>query len=279
MMPVAAEDQIHIVKNGETVYSMARRYGVSVDDILLVNGIDDPRKVQVGQRLRIPSGSLMAGPVTAASVQTHSHKVSKGETLTGIARTYGLSLGELRKQNNLSANYVLKTGDVLKISALTLPASSVLPLKSEAPQTLSTKKPAKTGKTAASPIRQTLLPTVPQGQWPLNAKESAYISGKLSPGMVLTGERNESVRSVSSGTVVSAGPYRGFGRVVIVKSDRGYDYFYGGCETLSVQKGDRVVPGMEMGRLGISALTSKPQLTFMVYHNQRAIDPATAPRA
>jgi septal ring factor EnvC (AmiA/AmiB activator) len=106
----------------------------------------------------------------------------------------------------------------------------------------------------------------------------AYMTGKLN-GVVLVGERNEPVRSLAQGTVISAGPYRGFGKVVIVQVTGGYLYVYGGCESLSVREGDRVKAGMELGRLGMDALSDKPQLFLLVYRNNVSVDPATAPRS
>jgi septal ring factor EnvC (AmiA/AmiB activator) len=96
---------------------------------------------------------------------------------------------------------------------------------------------------------------------------------------MVTGERSEPVKSLTQGTVVHAGPYRGFGRVAIVQVSGGYFYVYGGCETLSVKEGDRVAPGAELGKLGIDAKTEKPQLFFLVYRSNNPVDPAKAPRA
>jgi septal ring factor EnvC (AmiA/AmiB activator) len=104
------------------------------------------------------------------------------------------------------------------------------------------------------------------------------MTGKLS-GVVITGARAESVQSLTRGTVLSAGPYRGFGRVAIVQVDGGYLYVYGGCESLSVKEGDKVSPGTELGKLGIDAKSNKPQLFFMVYRSNVPVDPAKAPRA
>jgi septal ring factor EnvC (AmiA/AmiB activator) len=114
-------------------------------------------------------------------------------------------------------------------------------------------------------------------RWPVNAKEVRYMTGKLS-GVVLLGEHSESVRSLTQGTVVSAGPYRGFGKVVIVQMTGGYLYVYGGCESLAVKEGDKVVSGTELGRLGIDGVSAKPQLLFLAYRNNNPIDPANAPR-
>jgi septal ring factor EnvC (AmiA/AmiB activator) len=104
------------------------------------------------------------------------------------------------------------------------------------------------------------------------------LTGKLF-GVVLTGERTEAVKSLTQGKVVSAGPYRGFGKVAIVEVTGGYLYVYGGCESLSVKEGDRVGPGTELGKLGIDAVSEKPQLFFLVYRSNTPIDPAKAPRA
>jgi septal ring factor EnvC (AmiA/AmiB activator) len=67
--------------------------------------------------------------------------------------------------------------------------------------------------------------------------------------------------------------------VVIVETQGGYFYMYGGCETLSVNVGDRVLSGTEVGRLGVNAVSEKPQLFFMVFRSDTPIDPAKAPRA
>jgi septal ring factor EnvC (AmiA/AmiB activator) len=98
-------------------------------------------------------------------------------------------------------------------------------------------------------------------------------------GVVITGEKAEPVKSLSYGTVISAGPYRGYGQVAIVQATGGYIYVYGGCEALMVKEGDKVGPGMEMGKLGIDAITEKPKLFFRVYLNNNPVDPAIAPRA
>jgi septal ring factor EnvC (AmiA/AmiB activator) len=97
-------------------------------------------------------------------------------------------------------------------------------------------------------------------------------------GVVVEGERFESVKSLTQGNVVSAGPWRKYGRVVIVETAGGYYYMYGGLESLSVSVGTRVTPGMEVGKLGINTISDKPQLFFMVFRNDTPIDPALAPR-
>jgi murein DD-endopeptidase MepM/ murein hydrolase activator NlpD len=277
-IPLFADDDIiHVVKSGETVYGLAREYGVKVEEILFINGIDDARKIQTGQRLRIPTIPAMVPPINpdpnAPAVVLH--RAQKGETLFGISRQYGISLQELRNVNNLSENYVLKLGDVLKIPVT--PENTMRTAADSNPaatQSMTAQAPVSTVIDIPPPVTRTVdLSLV----WPIKPTEAAYMTGKLS-GVALLGEAGESVFCILPGTVLSAGPYRGFGRVVIVKSADAYLYVYGGCETLSVRAGDSVTAGMELGRLGIDAVSGRPALFFMVYLNNNPIDPAIAPR-
>jgi len=258
---LCAQDRIHVLKKGETLYSVARIYGVEYQELLRTNKIGDPRKLQVGQKITIP-GSPPAPPPDA-SAATITHKVAKDETLYGIARRYGVGVGEIRALNGLDERSVLKVGASLRIPAP--PAAAT---------------PATTGATAVKAVDA--RPTQPKAvdptiRWPVSARQVSYMTGKLY-GVMIGTENSEPVRSLSRGTVVSAGPYRGFGKVAIVQSEDGYVYVYGGCDSLSVKEGDAVSPGLELGMVGIDTLSGRPQLFFLVYKDNVAIDPALAPR-
>lgn len=276
-----AQETVHIVQRGETIFSLSRTYKITMEDLMRHNGMTDARTLREGQRLVIPGGASAASTSTQASgtAVTESRSSSgvteyravRGDTLFGIARQHNISLQELRSANNLSESYMLKEGDLLKIpvpGAIRETRSSA----SENSQTVvQTVAPS-----VSRPLEQKRLD--PSIRWPVSAKEVLYMTGKLY-GVVILGERSEPVRSLTQGVVVSAGPYRGFGRVVIVQVAGGYLYVYGGCESLSVKEGDKVMPGTELGRLGIDAVSRQPQLFFMVYKNNTPIDPATAPRS
>jgi len=83
---------IHIVQRGETMYSIARRYGVSMWTIARANGITNPNHIYVGQRLVIPT-RRPAGAV---------HIVQPGEILTRIAQRYGVDVWTLAQANNIT---------------------------------------------------------------------------------------------------------------------------------------------------------------------------------
>ncbi|MDR1421010.1 MAG: M23 family metallopeptidase [Treponema sp.] len=279
-----AEDTVHVVAKGETVYSISRSFGLSQEELMRYNNIADASRLQAGARLRIPQGgaaeSRGAAPASLTPSSSYAeYRVARNDTLYGIARANGVSLEVLRNANGFSAGRLLKAGELIRIPR---PSGTVTAQGGGAElRAAEGEKPAagpSSAGTAAAP-RATASRTVDTRlNWPVRPRESAYMSGKLL-GVVLTGERSEAVRSLTQGTVVSAGPYRGFGKVAIVEVTGGYLYVYGGCESLSVKEGDRVGPGMELGKLGIDALSEKPQLFFLVYRSNTPIDPARAPRA
>lgn len=265
-----------MVVKGETIYSIARSFKVSPEELMSFNNIIDPSRLQAGSRLKIPGGASVSvqKSVSANTQKLTEYQAQKNDTLYSIARQNGVSLETLRSVNGFSETYVLKVGDRVKIPQ----NSSVRTVSGGGTQNTQTATASSTSSSsaprsvsAAKNIDSTL-------RWPVSPKELSYMKGKLS-GVSVTGERSEPVKSLSGGTVVSAGPYRGFGRVVIIQANGGYLYVYGGCESLSVKEGDRVGPGMELGKLGIDAVSNKPELFFMVYKNNAPIDPAKAPRA
>ena len=55
---LAADDLIHMVGRGETIYSISRFYSITADELMKANNISDPSRLQAGSRLRIPSSAV-----------------------------------------------------------------------------------------------------------------------------------------------------------------------------------------------------------------------------
>jgi len=117
VLPVAAhaQGQVHVVRYGDTLYSIARRYGTSVQAIMNANGLRNANFIWAGQRLAIPGtsggGSSSGGGSAAGGV----HVVQRGETLYSIARRYGTSVQAIVSANGLrNANFIW-TGQRLTI--------------------------------------------------------------------------------------------------------------------------------------------------------------------
>jgi membrane-bound lytic murein transglycosylase D len=99
---------IHKVRRGESIWSIAEKYGVDRQQIVDANNLRK-KKIIIGQRIKIPSNR--ASETNASKVRTH--QVRKGETLYAIAKMYGVSVGVLEQTNNIT--HPIQTGDKLEI--------------------------------------------------------------------------------------------------------------------------------------------------------------------
>lgn len=130
---------VHVVQRGETLFRIAQRYSLTVDDLARVNSITNPSSIMVGQRLLIPlTGSAPADEQT--------HIVRAGETLPSIAQRYGVTVQDLMARNQIADANVIYVGQMLHIGAgtagtptpapeITLPAESAEPAVNSAPLT------------------------------------------------------------------------------------------------------------------------------------------------
>lgn len=95
---VADPETIHIVQRGETLYSISRRYGVTVQALMAYNSLGSTT-IYVGQRLLIPTGGPGAGnPIT--------HVVQQGDTLFRLARRYGTTVDAIMRANRLASTRI-----------------------------------------------------------------------------------------------------------------------------------------------------------------------------
>ncbi len=125
VVPVAGTPTgFHRVRRGETLSGLAGEYDVTVSQLRKWNALGKSEGIRAGQRLRIapqgrgrPSsvGALKVSSAGAQVAEPRIHVVRRGETLTGLARHYGVSIQALRKANGLSERDPLRTGSALKI--------------------------------------------------------------------------------------------------------------------------------------------------------------------
>jgi LysM repeat protein len=85
----AVDSQRHVVKAGETLGGIARKYGVRQGDIAVANNITDPRRIQPGQELVIPARSAAAGAkqTKGAKAKADAADSARGPAATGDAKT------------------------------------------------------------------------------------------------------------------------------------------------------------------------------------------------
>jgi membrane-bound lytic murein transglycosylase D len=106
----------HRVRRGETLSGIADEYGVTQRDLRRWNSLRSDGYIRAGQRLRVapPSRGSKASRETRVAVG-RTHRVRRGETLTGLAKRYGVSVEALREANGMSERETLRAGAALKI--------------------------------------------------------------------------------------------------------------------------------------------------------------------
>eukprot|EP00854_Cymbomonas_tetramitiformis_P001004 gene1004-1528_t len=106
----------HVVQGGESLFTISKMYGTTVQKILASNDLGQDKRIKIGQTLIIPEGAAKAAPAEAVVNTKLTCEVKSGDTLSGIARRYGLSVEDLVKENQLSPDDALFVGDKLRVS-------------------------------------------------------------------------------------------------------------------------------------------------------------------
>lgn len=115
----------YIVQPGDTLHSIAQRFGTTVETIVSANNIDDASVIRVGQRLVIPTVQPELVPTPDPTVDARVHPVRSGETLPSLAFWYGTTVWTLREVNDLTRWGLLWTGQKLAIPPSTAPHRGV----------------------------------------------------------------------------------------------------------------------------------------------------------
>jgi membrane-bound lytic murein transglycosylase D len=125
LIPVVDEkntirERYHVVKAGETLYSIARRYDLTVPQLTSYNDLSYEADLAIGQRLRLSPPENSTPPATAGDsgnspeISFTEHEVQPGETMYRIARQYEVSIKELMEWNE-KEDFNVSVGEKLKV--------------------------------------------------------------------------------------------------------------------------------------------------------------------
>lgn len=133
-----ATNGIYIVRRGDSIYEIARSFGISMSSLKNLNGVGSKGRIYVGQQLKIPgmSGTLArkganssaratkttkspeaqtTKPVSSNSGSFSSHKVRRGENLSVISKRYNVTVSQIRRWNNMGRSTMIHPGQRLRI--------------------------------------------------------------------------------------------------------------------------------------------------------------------
>lgn len=102
---------VYTVKSGDSLYSIARQYGVTVDELIDYNNLSSTA-LSINQQILIPKET------NVPSGDANTYTVKSGDTLYSIARQFNTTINELMTLNNLTTS-VLSVGQTLKIPTTT----------------------------------------------------------------------------------------------------------------------------------------------------------------
>ena len=109
--PSGVSTNTYIVKSGDSLYSIARKFNTTVDELKRLNNLSS-NLLNIGQVLRLPTGKPTEPPVVPTDTDTYI--VKSGDSLYKIANAYNTTVDELKSLNNLSSN-ILSIGQILKV--------------------------------------------------------------------------------------------------------------------------------------------------------------------
>lgn len=284
-------DTTYKVEKGDTLYSISKKYQLTVAELRAANNLSESDVLKAGQKLIIPDADISTAvalssdnSTTKANVtaKTVEYTIVKGDTLYGIAKKNGMTVADLLSINNLDSSAVIKVGQKIKIRAGNTGATNENVTKTAGQPS----KPAKNDTVInvnndKAPDTRTYGATITADantKWPVQNPKITQIKGKVS-GVQLSAKDKESVLCIHEGTVMYVGVYRGFGQVVFVQTKTGLIYAYTGLGSAKVHKGEYAVSGAELGTAGVDSISGKSQITFMVFQNGQPIDPGKAPRS
>ena len=232
------------VNQGDTLGTIAEKFGISVDTIKWANSLKTEKLIS-GQSLRIP-------PVTGIV-----HKVAAGDNIYSVAKKYK---SDSQKIVNFPVNdfadldtFALNIGQVLFVPDGVMPEAAPVFRSAPVPQFI-----AGAGGKFMWPTQGSIT------QYPVSYHMAVDIANRGLP-PVAAGE---------AGTVVFAGCIRyGYGCHVIINHSEGYQTLYGHLSAYNVSAGQGIGRGQVIGKMGSTGRSSGPHLHFEVRRNGALLNP------
>lgn len=286
--PKRAEQITYKVKKKDTIPAIAKRYGIKQDTILMNNKDALNNKMKVGDTITFPS------------IDGLYYKLEKNDTLAKIAKKYGISVVDIVDYNNINPKR-LKAGSTIFLKGVTLQKyKDVEGRLIAAQQAKEDKKKNKNKEKEKEKEKPEKPPKGTKGSPPPPPPEdnddggrSAAYSGAgfaypvryagvsspfgnryhpvlkryiLHTGVDLVA-KYVPLRAAKAGVVTFAGNMSGYGKIIIIRHDNGYETRYAHLSVISTNVGEHVNQGDLIGKTGNSGRTTGAHLHFEIRQN------------
>ena len=266
---VPANAYTHVIESGESLYTIARKYNVTAQAIMQANGISSPEKIYVGMKLIIP-GRTSVAPATATK--------TAGVTLG--APEHNLAPKPMDAPMTVSAPSHAPGSKTVLLdpvpAARTAAAKPLAPVgQSQAP---AQQAPVQVASVDPSPAKamqpNPSMSGADKFRWPVSGKVTTDFIASKGTGINIDAPQGSPVRAAENGTVIYVGSgVEGYGNLILIRHPNGYVSAYAHLASTSVNKGDTVNRGDNIGTVGMTGSVSRPQLHFELRQGATPVDP------
>jgi len=247
------------VKPGDTVSTIASKFGVSVNTILWENDLSSRGVIHPGDALQIL-------PVSGVS-----HSVKSGENVSYIASKYDVSTNDILKVNNITNVNTLKIGQKLIIPGASKTSTTRIASTSSSSGVSSGSSGIDVIKDLIKPKPATTSSTTMQ--WPtIGHRITQYYSWRHA-GLDIANKTGTPLYASEGGTVEYSGWSTGYGYNVLVNHGAGKKTRYAHASKLYVKKGDTVEKGESLAAMGSTGWSTGPHIHFEVIINGVKLNP------
>ena len=277
----------HIVKKGDTLYSIGLEYGFDYKELAQANNIAAPAyTIHVGQQLKLPARAI--DPVaTSSPIPGQPASITDGDViitplnLDGGAAPSTSTPGQATDTTASFGQPLL----IVEPKALRQPYSEAAlnaPVPAPQTQVATVPAPASTATTpmtpATTPATTTTSPAATSGiawTWPTSGKVIAGFNDSASTkGLDIGGTLGQPIKAAAPGKVIYSGSdLRGYGKLVIIKHDSTYLSVYAHNSNILVKEGQQVTQGQKIAEMGDSD-TDMVKLHFEIRRQGKSVDPA-----
>ena len=241
------------VYEGDSLYSISKREGVSIKSIIKANKLEPPFTLYKGDRL------IIAKPKV--------HIVKKGHTLYDIANCYEVSISDLMKINQLKNNDKIYLGDKLFIplydNTNQTNCNNITKVAITKEVNKTTEKKKNNNYSYMWPVKGKII-----------SKFGLLAKGLRNDGINISANIGNPVLAIESGKIVYAGnEIQAFGNLILIKHHNDKTSAYAHLDKINVKKGESVNKGQIIALVGNSGKVSIPQLHFEIRDKDGPLDP------
>ncbi|MCR3921519.1 MAG: M23 family metallopeptidase [Firmicutes bacterium] len=244
----------HTIARGETLTTIAKRYGTSVKLLMQTNNLQNPNFIYAGQVLTLVTDEKVAKSFVAPVV----HSLQRGETIWELAKRYNAEVKEILAANDISDPKTLEPGQ-----KLTIPGA-IMPVVQTPTRVVASRTPTRVSNSSGIFV------------WPTKGYISSGYGprwGKFHYGLDIAANTGTPIVAVASGTVTDAGWRQGYGYMVRIEHSSGWVSVYGHSSKLYVKAGQYVQGGQQIAAIGQTGNATGPHVHLELIKNGKHQNP------